>query len=404
MKKPILFILAIIMCFNVEAKSFVTTWACSPQPFRKDDVPERIKLDEVTIKQTIHVSLGGKAVKLKLSNEYSDSTIEIRSVTIEDYSQPTTVIKTYNRKPTTESPQPSLVQGSSKPQNLKLTFNGKPNVDIAKGEAVWSDEVKYDLKPLQRLNIIVEYGRMPKFPTVHSGSRTTSVITKGSEQEGVLHWYTIAALDVKTGKSECIPAIGNSITDGRGTTNDMQNRWTDIANETLGAKSKCGVVNLGIGGNAVCEGGIGPTALRRFDADVLSQHGVKRIIIFEGVNDIGGSRNLERTKQRLIEGYQTMIDKAHERGQKVYGATITPFGKSFYYSDERERCRNEVNEWIRTSGAFDAVIDFDKALADPATPSQLREDWQSDWLHPNAEGYKVMGEYAGKILAETMKQ
>ncbi|MDO5447036.1 MAG: SGNH/GDSL hydrolase family protein [Prevotellaceae bacterium] len=366
MKKSLLFILAMLMCFNIEAKHFVTTWACSPQPFRKDDVPERIKLDEVTIKQTIHVSIGGTAVKLKLSNEYSDSTIEIRSVRLEDSSY--------------------------------LTFGGKRNVDIPKGEAVWSDVLKYNLRPLQRLNITIEYGRMPKNPTVHSGSRTTSVITKDTEQEGVLHWYTIAALDVKTGKSECIPAIGNSITDGRGTTNDMQNRWTDIASETLGAKSKCGVINLGIGGNAVCEGGIGPTALQRFDADVLSQHGVKRIIIFEGVNDIGCSNDLDKTCQNLIAGYKTMIRKAHERGLVVYGATITPFGKSFYYTDERERCRNEVNEWIRASDAFDAVIDFDQVLADPSAPSQLREEWQSDWLHPNAEGYKVMGEYAGKIL------
>lgn len=372
MKKIIIFALAALMCCGIEAKQYVTTWASSPQPFRKDDVPERIKLDEVTIRQTIHVSIGGSAVKLKLSNEYSDSIIEIRSVKLED--------------------------------SDFLTFNGKRSIDIPKGEAVWSDELKFDLKPLQILNITIEYGKMPKMPTVHSGSRTTSVITKGAEQEGVLHWYTIAALDVKTGKAECIPAIGNSITDGRGTTNDKQNRWTDIANETLGAKSKVGVVNLGIGGNAVCFGGIGPTALKRFDKDVLNQHGIKRIIIFEGVNDIGGSRDVDKTKEMLIEGYKTMIRKAHERGLIVYGATVTPFGKSFYYSDEHERCRVAVNEWIRTSGAFDVVMDFDKVLADPANPSQLREEWQSDWLHPNAEGYKVMGQYAGSVLKQKVSK
>lgn len=372
MKKIVIFALAVLMCCSAEAKGFVTTWACSPQPFRKDDVPERIKLDEVTIKQTIHVSVGGKAVKLKLSNEYSDSIIEIRSVRLEDADY--------------------------------LTFNGSRSVDIPKGEAVWSDELKYDLKPLQILNITVEYGKMPKQPTVHSGSRTTSVITKGTETEGVLHWYTIAALDVKTSKAECIPAIGNSITDGRGTTNDKQNRWTDIANETLGASSKVGVVNLGIGGNAVCFGGIGPTALKRFDSDVLGQHGIKRIIIFEGVNDIGGSRDADKTKEFLIKGYMEMIRKAHEKGLIVYGATITPFGKSFYYNEEHERCRVAVNEWIRTSGAFDVVMDFDKVLADPKQPSQLMEEWQSDWLHPNAEGYKVLGQYAGEILKKTLRQ
>ena len=106
----------------------------------------------------------------------------------------------------------------------------------------------------------------------------------------------------------------------------------------------------------------------------------------------------------LIEGYKTMIRKAHERGLIVYGATITPFGKSFYYSDEHERCRVAVNEWIRTSGAFDVVMDFDKVLADPANPSQLREEWQSDWLHPNAEGYKVMGQYAGSVLKQKVSK
>ncbi len=195
-----------------------------------------------------------------------------------------------------------------------------------------------------------------------------------------------------------VAILGNSITDGRGSGTNKQNRWPDELAKRLLANKKTkniGVLNMGIGGNCVLRGGLGPTALSRFERDILKQHGVKWLIIMEGVNDLGGTRNKEmadRVADGLIEAYGKMIDDAHAQGIKVYGATITQINKSFYYADYREVARKKVNEWIRTSGRFDAVIDFDKTMADPKEPDALLPAAQiGDFLHPNELGYQMMG-------------
>ena len=201
---------------------------------------------------------------------------------------------------------------------------------------------------------------------------------------------------------ECIAVIGNSITDGRGSTTNLQNRWPDIMAQTLAAANgkEYGVLNLGIGGNCVVRGGLSEPALKRFDRDILGQEGVTSLVIFEGINDIGGSKGRsEQMAQELIKGFQEMVTKAHARGLKVYLATITPFGKCFYDdSFFKEAARQTVNQWIRTNKEADGYIDFDEAMRDPEHPSQLKADLQEDWLHPNAKGYRVMGEYAAKFF------
>lgn len=283
-----------------------------------------------------------------------------------------------------------------------------------------SDVADYHLRPLQRLAITICYGRAPQHATSHRGSRTTSYIMQGGVKpkqafvtsERVDHWYNIAAIEVEVAedekeasgdkvdgvKNEARPAvvaiIGNSITDGRGSTTNAQNRWTDAMAETL--QGKVGVLNLGIGGNCVVRGGLSQPASQRFDRDVLGQTGVTHVIILEGVNDIGWSPNAEQISKELIENFQTFIRKCHERGLKVYGATITPFGRSDYFSHFHEAARQTVNDWIRDSGAFDGVLDFDQLMRDKDVPTQLRAEWQEDWLHPNAAGYKAMGIYAGR--------
>jgi len=200
--------------------------------------------------------------------------------------------------------------------------------------------------------------------------------------------------------SASIAIAGDSITDGRGSTTNGNDRWTDDLAVRLAAEKKTagiGVLNHGIGGNRILHDGLGPNLLARFDRDVIAQTGVRWVIVFEGVNDIGTSTRPAPggekpiTAQDLIAAFEQMIVRAHTHGLKIYGATITPFGASFYSTPATEAARTAVNEWIRTSGAFDAVIDFDKATRDPSHPDQLLPDYNSgDHLHLSPAGYHAM--------------
>lgn len=370
---------------------WVGTWATAPQPCVKRLMPYNNNLTGKTVRQVIKTSIGGQLIRLRLSNEYSQQPIKVRSVYIASYKDSCDIV----------------------PSTAKyLSFNQSHEVTIPAGKAVTSDALKYDLKPLQRLTITINYAQSPEGPTVHPGSRTTSYIMKGvctprgkfQPQEKRNHWYTIAALEVYDNHSSSIAIIGNSITDGTNSTTNGHNRWPDMLSEYLQLKHKVtnqGVLNLGIGGNhVVMTGGNGEQAVKRFDRDILRQAGLKKVVIFEGVNDIGQSKgNSEQVAQRLITAYQEMINKAKARKLKVYLATITPFGNSAYYTYFHEAARLYVNEWIRgQKGKVDGIIDFDQVVRDPAHPNRLKADYQSDWLHPNPMGYKAMGLYAAEIL------
>ena len=370
---------------------WVGTWATAPQPCVKRLMPYNNNLTGKTVRQVIKVSIGGQLLRLRLSNEYGQQAVKVKSVYIASYKDSCDIV----------------------PSTAKyLRFNQNHEVTIPAGKAVASDALKYDLKPLQRLTITINYAQSPEWPTVHPGSRTTSYIMKGvctprgkfQPQEKRNHWYTIAALEVYDNHSSSIAIIGNSITDGTNSTTNGHNRWPDMLSEYLQMKHKVtnqGVLNLGIGGNkVVMTGGNGDQALKRFDRDVLRQAGVGKVVIFEGVNDIGQSKgNSEQVAQRLIASYQEMVNKAKARKLKVYLATITPFGNSGYFTYFHEAARLYVNEWIRgQKGKVDGIIDFDQVVRDPAHPNKLRADFQSDWLHPNPAGYKAMGLYAAEIL------
>ena len=364
---------------------WTATWAAAMEaPFSDSDMPE-MTLTGNTLRQVVHVSISGKKLRLQLSNEKSAQPVEIRSVYIADAGKNETITEktaTY------------------------LTFDGRHSVTITPGGTVYTDAASYDLKALQRLSITICYGKTPDKATTHRGSRTRSYITAGEStpdtpfrvEETPEHWYNISALEVEAPTSvRCIACIGNSITDGRGTTTDAQNRWTDVMAEALGGKTA--VINLGIGGNCVVRGGISAPASKRFDRDVLAQQGITDVVVFEGTNDIGGIKdNGQETLRMLKKSYREFIDKAHAKGLRIYGGTITPFRNSSYWSDVHENVRQEINRWIRMESGFDGVIDFDKAVADPDDPSVMSEHLQSDWLHPNAEGYKVMGKYAAKAV------
>ncbi len=275
-------------------------------------------------------------------------------------------------------------------------------VTILPGEEVWSDAFDFDLAAVTNVTVTIRFGETPAAVTGHPGSRATSYLRRGdtvavTDMAGaaaVQHWYVLTGIDAEADAGcAAVVALGDSITDGRGSTTDGNNRWTDDLALRLGADERplrTAVVNAGIGGNAVLAGGLGPTAMARFDRDVLEESGVRWVIVFEGVNDIGGSRD-PSVAAGLISAYGKFIEKAHGKGLRIYGATITPFGGSMYFTPAHEAARQTVNTWIRTSGKFDAVIDFDSAVRDPSDSGKLLPTCDTgDHLHLNPAGYRAM--------------
>lgn len=368
-------------------ENWVGTWSTAPQLVEPNNNPPEPGLTNNTLRQVVCVSIGGETLRMRFSNEFSKEPVTMKAVHI------------------AVSKGGAAIDESTV---TELKFNGKPEVTMEPGSLITSDPFDFNLDPRMEVAITIAFGETSPSITGHPGSRTTSYILAGnqtspstdySEAVKTDHWYVINGIDViGTKKSAAIAIIGNSITDGRGSGTNKQNRWPDELAKRLLANKKTkniGVLNMGIGGNCVLRGGLGPTALDRFERDILNQHGVKWIIIMEGVNDLGGTRNkdmADRVADELIVAYGNMIDDAHAQGIKVYGATITQIKESFYYADYREEARKKVNDWIRNSGKFDAVIDFAKAMEDPNNPDVILDTaHDGDFLHPNELGYQMMG-------------
>ena len=371
---------------------WVGTWATAQQQPVKSFMPYNNNLSYRSVRQVVKVSIGGKLIRLELSNELSREPLTIRSVYIAHATDSFAIV----------------------PQTAKyLLFNGQTQVTIPAGKRVVSDALSFDLQPLEKVAITMNYGRAPAVPTVHMGSRTTSYILKGvstarsnfapSFREN--HWFNIASIAVFDLTAKAIGIIGNSITDGKGTTDNANNRWTDVLAEQLQKRhgvTTRGILNLGIGNNRVTvAGGFGVLAKQRFNRDILMQPGIETVVIFEGINDIGAAPKgaSERVAADLINAYDEMIAKAKARNLRIFLCTITPFKGAGYYSLFHEAARKTVNQWIRSQRErVNGILDFDELLRDPADPERLQKQWQSDWLHPNPEGYRAMGEYAAERL------
>ena len=259
-----------------------------------------------------------------------------------------------------------------------------PSVTLEPGATAVSDPFDYDLAPLTELTVSAFVGPTQNDHTGHPGSRATSYIATGNAvSEPALaapvtteHWYLLTGVDVLAeARSRAVVTFGDSITDGRGSTTNGNDRWPDALARRLqdnSETSRVSVLNHGIGGNAVLSGGLGPTGLARFERDALGQDGVRWVIVLHGVNDIGGSTDAS-VASRLIEAYEGFIDRAHEKDIRVYGAPILPFGGSQYASPDHETARQTVNDWIRTSGRFDAVVDLDEAVRSPTTRRKISQ-------------------------------
>lgn len=369
-------------------KKWVGTWATAPQLVEPGNMPPHPGLTNNTIRQVVRVSIGGTVLRVRFSNTFSKEVTTMLKVAVTDAADGSSI-------------------NISTPQLLK--FSGKDSVTMSPFGEVVSDPLNFKCNPGSRLAITIYFGNTSSTLTGHPGSRTTSYILKGDQVHAVDfsgavktdHWYMINTIEVMApAESFAIAALGNSITDGRGSGTNKQNRWTDILSQRLldnSATKNIAVLNLGIGGNCVLRGGLGPTALKRFERDILSQSNVKWLVILEGINDIAGIKNeteAPKVARELIEAYSLMADKAHAKGIKVYGCTILPFEKSFYDTPFRQQARDIVNEWIRTTAKFDAVIDFDKIMRNPDDVGKIQSTLHDgDMLHPNEAGYKKMGEF-----------
>jgi lysophospholipase L1-like esterase len=343
-----------------------------------------------TLRQIVHVSIGGKQLRVRFSNEFGNVPLRISAAHV-------------------------ALAGAGdaiRPQSDKaLTFHGQPSVTVPPGAPMYSDPVDFDLAPLSDLAVTMRLEGAPSDVTTHPGARATSYLQAGDlvsakdlpKAARTTHWYFLSGVDVLARRSgAAVATLGDSITDGRGSTTDQNGRWPDALARRLQASRSTagiGVLNAGIGGNRLLHDGLGPNALARLDRDVLSQSGVRWLIVLEGINDLGTRTNAPARKeepatdQELIGAFEQIVLRAHAHHIRVYGATILPCEGSGYFNPALEADRQAVNHWIRTSGSFDGVIDFDAALRDPQKPSHLSAAADSgDHLHPSDAGYRMMAD------------
>lgn len=366
-------------------RAWADAWSASP-----DTVGP--VLDAQTVRQVVRTSIGGSELRVRLSNLLGSVPVTLGPVHV-----------------ARSAGGADTVPGS----DHVLLFDGKPTVTIAKGQSVLSDPLTMTVKPLQTLavSLYVPADKAYHPATIHNAGIATAYITEHVDATAAVHYpheetsgsrFYLTDVEVAgPAPRHTLVAFGDSITDGVGSKQDANQRWPDYLAARLQADprlSSIAVADAGIGGNRVLHDNYGPSALARFDRDVLDQPNVRWVILLEGINDIGGSGYAWNAKdkidaQQLIDGMKQLIARAHARHVKIYGATLTPFGGSGwpYHSASGEKTREQVNAWIRDSGAFDGVVDFDKAVRDPAAPKRMRAAYDSgDHLHPNGAGYRVM--------------
>jgi len=374
--------------------NWVGSWAASVQVPEAGNSLAPGELRDATLRQIVHLSIGGSAVRVHISNAFGTASLHLTSVHIA-------------RPASASSPQIDAATDRA------LTFSRLAAVTIPAGAEYISDPIGFPAAAQSNLAITFHFDEAPVGETSHPGSRATSYLVHGdhvadADLPGAMrfdHWFNLQGVEVSAPPgAAAIVALGDSITDGHGSTTNGNDRWPDdLARRLLAAMPArpLGVLNQGMGGNRLLLDGLGPNALARFDRDVLAQPGVRYLIVEEGINDIGAfgreGSQAESAHAALVDriggAYEQIVRRAHAHGIRVWGGTLTPFSGSAYYQPGplSEADREAVNRWIRTPGHFDAVVDFDKWLRDPARPEQLRPAYDSgDHLHPSPAGYRVM--------------
>ena len=403
-----LFILALILTVNARAGTpkndghWVSAWSAAvhaPLPFT--DLPASPVFENQTIRMVVRPTMGGERLRVRLSNAFGTTATTIGAAHVALVSKGADI-----------APQSDRV----------LTFSGSSSIAIPPGAPVLSDPVDLKVPAFAELAISLYLPEKTSALSTHFWAQHETYISGPGNFTGQTDipnpsmrtsWYWLADVEVwASPQAAATVAFGDSITDGVGAKQGEYSDWPDdLANRLASGQGagRLAVLNEGIGGNRILHDGAGVSALARFDRDVLAQPGVVNVIILEGINDIGWPHMKARpspngttpsqgpfaddrvTAQDLIAGLKQIIERAHEHGIRVFGATLTPFEGADYYSADGEVERQAVNQWIRTSGSFDAVFDFDAAVRDPNHPARFREDYQSgDHLHPSAAGYKAM--------------
>lgn len=350
-----------------------------------------------TVRMIAHASIGGSRVRIELSDAVGGQTVTVGAAHI-----------------ALRAKGSEIVAGTDR----ALSFNGKPGCTLRPGVLTVSDPVDLEIPKLADIAVSLYFPTETGPPTSHALGLHTAYISESGDFTAqasianaatVTSYYFLSSIDVQApAKSGLIVALGDSITDGSHSTVDTDRAWPAmLAARLQGNKATAGlaVVNEGIGGNQVLRDGAGVSALARFDRDALDEPGAQWLMILEGINDIGTMARADGTLTAadLIGALGQMVERAHMHGIKVAGCTLTPYHGASYYSDAGEAIREAVNDWIRKSGAFDAVVDFEAAVRDPANPKEFRADLHAgDHLHPNDAGYAAManavelGIFAGK--------
>lgn len=371
---------------------WVGSWASSQQLPEPENTIAAETLANATVREVVQVSVGGAELRVHLSNAFGTSPLEIEGVHV------------------ARSVGGGKIDVST---DAPVLFGGRARVVIPAGAEYVSDAVKLTMAPLSELSVTLRLAEGPEHETCHVGSHATSYFAHGAELDAVelpeaqkiVHWCFLAGVDVASTRGAfAVVTLGDSITDGHGSTTDGNDRWPDFLAQRLQGSAKTrkvGVLNQGIGGNHMLTDGLGPNVLARFDRDVLAQPGVRTVILLEGINDLGAlsregvatAEQHDELVERIIGSYEQVIERAHTHGIQVLGGTITPDVGSDYYhpAAANEADRVKINAWIRTPGHFDGVIDFDKAVRDPAHPERMLPGYDSgDHLHPSPAGYKAM--------------
>ena len=375
----------------------ISTWSASPQPIPPPHIaaPEMaaLKLSNQTLRLAATISLGGQKPRLVLSNLYGTAPLKIDAAHV-----------------ALARPNGAIEPGSGH----AVAFDGKPQVDIPPGAEWISDPVAFPVAPLSRLAVSLYFRGVTPVATTHLDGHDTAYVAEGDRtgDATIAPSATMTAKPFLTGiridapaAAKAIVAFGDSLTDGDGSTIDQARRWPDfLARRIVKAGLPLAIVNAGISGARLLADGLGVNALARFDRDVIAEPRVGAIICLIGLNDIGWPGTVLDPSARtpdaaeLIHGYRQLIGRAQAHGLRIIGATLTPFGEAFkggpnegFHTARKETVRLAVNGWIRTSGAFDGVIDFDALARDPARPSRLKAEFNSgDNLHPNDAAYEAM--------------